>query len=446
MPVLMAWCIAVMSSCQRNEPEVDPAYAELRQALEKIELFSTIEADPDTAAVRKRAQGELDYKAQYSLFFTQDLDHTDEGGESFQQRVCILFRGFDRPTILVTHGYYWGSFNDAADLGANLNANMVHVEHRNYGYSSNSDKGKWHYQTIAQASADLHAVYETLKPIFPGKWICAGTSKSAETSIAYAYFYPEDMCAAVSFCGPFVLGQDDQRFSHYLFEQVSTADNRELMRSGIRLGLQDGENGIYRSVCQTYESEGGRIPIFSEYVFNLFDTFFQVFQYVSDEEERAEVLTDLATDSEALAEEVCVTMDGNRMEEFYAYFIECAKEMGWQNNGYEYFSDLLDGTTFNKEEVLPSILKEQDRALVAAYDGSVYENIVNDFFINTTCPLLLYYVRDDPWSAGAPEQVGPLVKKIVNPIGRHSSYINDPDLCPPAIKEEVVDFVRSYVN
>ena len=36
------------------------------------------------------------------MLFKQDLGHSDEGGDSFQQRVCILFRGFDRPTILVS--------------------------------------------------------------------------------------------------------------------------------------------------------------------------------------------------------------------------------------------------------------------------------------------------------------------------------------------------------
>ena len=103
------------------------------------------------------------------MFFTQDLNHDDEGGESFQQRVCILFRGFDRPTVLLTEGYEWYAFSDVSDIGVNLNANVVHVEHRNYGKSYNQDNGKWDYQTCAQSAADLHDVYLTLKPLFKGK-------------------------------------------------------------------------------------------------------------------------------------------------------------------------------------------------------------------------------------------------------------------------------------
>lgn len=33
----------------------------------------------------------------------------------------------------------WMKFNDAEDIGVNLNANMVHVEHRNFGESYNQD-------------------------------------------------------------------------------------------------------------------------------------------------------------------------------------------------------------------------------------------------------------------------------------------------------------------
>lgn len=45
------------------------------------------------------------------MSFRQNLNHDVPDGETFGQRVCILFRGFDRPTILVTEGY-WDEFKD----------------------------------------------------------------------------------------------------------------------------------------------------------------------------------------------------------------------------------------------------------------------------------------------------------------------------------------------
>ena len=91
------------------------------------------------------------------------------------------------------------------------------------------------------------------------------------------------------------------------------------------------------------------------------------------------------------------------------------------------------------------ILKPEDRGLVPTYDGSTYTGIVNNFFLTSTVPLLLFYVHDDPWSAGMPVQTGPNVKLVVNPIGRHSPYLNDPALCPEATKQEVMRFVSTYI-
>ena len=119
--------------------------------------------------------------------------------------------------------------------------------------------------------------------------------------------------------------------------------------------------------------------------------------------------------------------------------------MGWQEEGYKFFANLLDGTSFNSDDVLSSILKPEDRWVIPTYDGSTYSNIVNNFFMTSTLPLLLYYVHDDPWSAGMPTQVGPNVKLVVNPIGRHSPYLNDPKLCPAETKQEVMSFVSTYM-
>lgn len=436
----------VLTSCSSDDNTVaTPEYATLKEALQAVDRISGIMENPDAEALRKRAEGLLDYKEQYSMSFRQDLNHDQPGGETFEQRVCILFRGFDRPTILVTEGYYWDEFKDAGDLGINLDANMVHVEHRNYGNSCNRDKGQWQYQTIAQASADLHAVYQALKPVFKGKWMSAGTSKSGETSIGYAYCYPLDMDLAAAFCSPFVIGQNDERFGYYVFNESGSAEEREWMKTGIRKALKDGEEGLYKAVCEQIKTEGQRVPVYTEYVFNLFDTFFQVFQSIPQNDGRQEKLEEMVTNDEVLVTEVCNTIGDNRDETIYPFFVESAKEMGWQDNGYDYFANLLEGTSFDRDEVLSSILKPEDRWVVPTYDNSTYTGIVNNFLMTCTMPILLFYAHDDPWSAGMPKQVGPNVKLVVNPIGRHSPYLNDPKLCPVATKQKVMDFVCKYI-
>jgi hypothetical protein len=196
------------------------------------------------------------------------VNHNQPDGDKFKQKVCILFRGYDRPTIMVTEGYQWLDFGDMLDVGKNLNANMVHVEHRNFGESYNQDKGKWEYETSAQASADLHAVYQALKPIFKGKWMSAGTSKSGETSIEYAYYYPEDMDLAAAFCSPFIVSLTDKRFGKYLFNEVSTEELRDKMKQNIRKALENGKEGLYKQTCKLYEDKQLPLPSYAEYVFN----------------------------------------------------------------------------------------------------------------------------------------------------------------------------------
>ena len=450
LAALMIWGLVSLNSCKNDEipivPEQpEPVYSTLKEALQKIDHITLIRENPDTVTMEAKEMGQFDYKEQYSMLFLQDLNHDDEAGDAFLQKIWILFRGFDRPTIMVTCGYELRSLRDAGDLGINLEANVVCVEHRNYGDSFNKDNGQWKYQTVAQASADLHAIYETLKPIFKGKWLSAGTSKSGETAVDYVYYYPQDMEMAVAFCSPFATSLDDKRFGEYLFNEVGTEEERNLMKTAIRNVLQDGEEGMYKTIREQMEAENKKKLEFSEFVFNLFDTFFQVFQYTPTLGGRRDELEVLATNEDSLAVRVRETIDGNQDEAFRSYFVECALELGFNNNGYEYFSDLLEGTSFDPADVLLQSSVEADRWTVDKYDGTLYKDIVDNFFLNTTCPLLLYYSHDDPWTAGQPPVVGPNVKKVINPIGVHSPTLNNPQYCPVEIKDEVMDFITKYI-
>ena len=447
LTAILVWSLSItFTSCSIDDNiVVIHESAPLKEVLLNTGHFTMISENPDSNLMKQKEQGKIVYKEQYSMFFLQDLNHDDEGGDSFQQKVCILFRGFDRPTVFVTLGYDYDGFRDALDLGTNLDANMVYVEHRNYGESYNQDNGKWEYQTLAQASADLHAIYQVLKPLFPGKWLSAGTSKDGETSISYAYYYPQDMDLAVGFCAPFVIGLNDERFGEYLYNEIGTEEERKLMKAGIRKALQYGEDGFYQVACQEMEAAGMKAPEFTEYVYNVFDAYYNMYQYNLASEGRAALIEQMATDDEMLMMEICAMIEENRDAAYRAYWVECAKEMGWQDNGYKYYSDLLEGTSFNPDDALPQILNEEDRNIVQSYDSSVFTDIVHNFFMTSTCPLLLYYSHDDPWTAGMPQQVGPNVKIVVNPIGIHCPYLNDPVYCPETTKLEVMNYVQTYI-
>ena len=391
----------------------------------------------------KKKKGELGYLSQYSMFIEQPIDHNQPDGDTFQQRVSILFRGFDRPTILVTEGYFWSGFSDGEDFGINLNANMVHVEHRNFGESFNQDRGKWEYETIAQASADLHAVYQTLKPIFKGKWMSMGTSKSGETSMDYAYYYPNDMDLAAAFCSPFNISLDDKRFGDYLLNEANTEEVRNLVKKHIRTALENGEDGLYKVCCEQLKQQFP-LPSFSEYVYNVFDNFFTIFQYTIPSQHVA-AIEDMTQSTESFTASICNNISQNRGMEFYTYYVDCAKEQGFPNPGYDYFDDLLQGTSFKVEDIWKAYLTEEDQGLEKQYDNSVRRDMLDNFFMNSPIPLLFFYSQCDPWSATQPAKLGPNAKMIINPVGIHSPKINDPAYCPADVKQEVMDYIKTYI-
>ena len=377
------------------------------------------------------------------MFIEQPIDHNQPDGDKFQQRVSILFRGFDRPTILVTEGYFWQGFSDGEDFGINLNANMVHVEHRNFGESFNQDRGKWEYETIAQASADLHAVYQTLKPIFKGKWMSMGTSKSGETSMDYAYYYPNDMDLAAAFCSPFNVSLDDKRFGDYLFNEANTEEVRNLVKKHIRTALENGEDGLYKVCCEQLKQQFP-LPSFSEYVYNVFDNFFTIFQYTIPSQHVA-AIEDMTQSTESFTASICNNISQNRGMGFYTYYVDCAKEQGFPNPGYDYFADLLQGTSFKVEDIWKAYLTEEDQGLEKQYDNSVRRDMLDNFFMNSPIPLLFFYSQCDPWSATQPAKLGPNAKMIINPVGIHSPKINDPAYCPADVKQKVMDYIKTYI-
>ena len=113
--MLLVVTLNIVSCTDLNDNPV--VYGPLDEVLAANERFSDIKENPDTSAMKKKEKGELDYLSQYSMFIQQPVNHDQPDGDKFKQKVCILFRGYDRPTIMVTEGYLWRRFFDAEDIG-----------------------------------------------------------------------------------------------------------------------------------------------------------------------------------------------------------------------------------------------------------------------------------------------------------------------------------------
>lgn len=168
------------------------------------------------------------YAEAYEMFILQPIDHLHPDKGSFNQRIFIRHKGFDKPTVFVTEGYdasYAGNGHYDEELAINLDANLVVVEHRFFGQSK-PDKEDWRQLNLKNATADLHKINQLLKAVYPKPWISTGISKGGQTTIYYRYFYPNDVIASVPYVAPLNFGVADKRVYHFL-DTVGCADCRQ---------------------------------------------------------------------------------------------------------------------------------------------------------------------------------------------------------------------------
>lgn len=159
----------------------------------------------------------------YDLMIRQPIDHQHPDKGSFYQYVQLRHRGFDKPTVMETHGYQmYKSKNEVEQI---LDANNLGVEYRFFGKSI-PDSMPWKYLTIEQAAADLHAVNQLFRKIYKGKWISTGISKGGQTTLFYKYYYPEDVDVAIPYVAPIDNALEDTRIYTFL-DTIGTPECRK---------------------------------------------------------------------------------------------------------------------------------------------------------------------------------------------------------------------------
>lgn len=111
-------------------------------------------------------------KVTVEMSFTQPLDHQNPEAGTFDQRVVLIHKGFEKPLVLWLEGYAWKDDGEQ-EITRLLAANQLSVEHRYFGDSKPGSE-EWRYLTIEQAAADHHQVVQAFKRIYTGKWVNSG--------------------------------------------------------------------------------------------------------------------------------------------------------------------------------------------------------------------------------------------------------------------------------
>lgn len=159
----------------------------------------------------------------YDIFVRQPIDHQHPEKGNFYQYVQLRHRGFDRPTVIETHGYQL--YKNKNEVEQILDANDIGVEYRFFGKSV-PDSMQWQYLTIEQEAADLHAINQLFRQIYNRKWISTGISKGGQTTLFYKYFYPEDVDAAIPYVAPIDNALEDTRIYTFL-DTIGTPECRK---------------------------------------------------------------------------------------------------------------------------------------------------------------------------------------------------------------------------
>lgn len=168
------------------------------------------------------------FPEKYVFFIKQQLDGKDASKGSFEQRVVLCHRGFDRPTVLVTEGYdanYALHEGYIEELSKLFDTNIITVEYR-YFDKSMPNPCNWDYLTVENSLYDLHHVNKTLHAMYKGKWIATGISKGGQTTMFYRSYFPDDVDISVPYVAPLNKGVEDGRHEKFLQYQVSTKENR----------------------------------------------------------------------------------------------------------------------------------------------------------------------------------------------------------------------------
>lgn len=176
------------------------------------------------------------FKEKYVLKMEQQVDWQSKAQGTFGERVIVGFRGADRPTVLVTEGYFadYGLRPDyEEELSRMLDANVVLCEYR-YFAESVPQPTNWDYMTVDNSLADYHHVRQALGTVFRGKWVSTGISKGGQTTMFYRATYPTDVDASVSYVAPLNRAVEDGRHEKFLAKKVGTKQERKAIKAAMQ--------------------------------------------------------------------------------------------------------------------------------------------------------------------------------------------------------------------
>ncbi len=385
------------------------------------------------------------FKEKYVMKIQQNVDGDNADKGTFNQRIFVALKGTDRPTVLVTEGYFadYGYRDFQEELCKLFDANMIVVEYR-YFAESTPEPCNWDYLTVDNSLRDLHNVRTTLGKILPGKWISTGTSKGGQTTMFYRATYPNDVDVSVSYVAPLNSSLEDGRHEVFLAKKVGTKAERATILKAQQemLKRRDKMVPLFKQYCEE-RNYHFYLPIEEIYDYCIFEYSFAHWQYGTPIEQIPPVT---ASDEELFNHFMTVAgpdyfVYPNR---FLSFDVQAAKELGYYGyslKGLKKWTVVKDTKNYLKKIMLPPELRNLQ------FDPTLYNRTVK--FLKEEDPTQIFiYGETDPWSAsGVCTWLDCSKKKnmriYVQPRGSHSSRI---ETMPEDLRDDIINRITEWLK
>lgn len=409
------------------------ATGELKEKLEQLKGISEIE------------QLESDHGAEkYLVRITQQIDPKNPAIGTFTQRVIVEHAGFDRPTILVTEGY-WADYalkpKYREELAEMLDANMIFVEYR-YFHESTPEPCNWDYLTAENSAYDLHHVNQTFRQIYSGKWISTGVSKGGQTTCLYRAFFPDDVDFSVPYVAPLNQGVEDGRHEPFLEKKVGTKKDRKRVKDFQTEILKRKSEilPLLENFCKEKKLKY-RIPMAEVLDYCVLEYPFALWQWGTS----TATIPSPSSDTQTLFEHLVELSEPNYFAEdqpFVPFFVQAARELGYYGYDTKPFQQYL--TIDSSEGYLNRIMLPQDLVGKIEFRPELYHKVYN--FLKDNDPKMIFiYGEIDPWSATrVPSFKGKKNEQIyIQPGGSHRARIGN---MPEEMKEKILTQINQWLS
>ena len=386
------------------------------------------------------------FKEKYVLKMEQQVDWKTKSKGTFGERIIVGMRGADKPTVLVTEGYFadYGLRADyEEELSALFDANVVLCEYR-YFAESVPQPTNWDYMTVDNSLADYHHVRQVLGKLFNGKWISTGISKGGQTTMFYRATYPNDVDVSVSYVAPLNRAIEDGRHEKFLAKQVGTKEERKVIKAAMQ-ELMKRKNELMPLFHDFCTKRNYHFYLSEEDIYDycVLEYPFALWQWGTPVNNIPKLDADNQTWFNSLVE-IADPDYFSYPNKFMPFDVQAARELGYY--GYSLkpikkWASVKSTKGYLKEIMLPDSLRHYD------FDPTLYKRTVN--YLRKSDPTHIFiYGEIDPWSAsGVCTWLSCKNKKnmriYVQPRGSHKARIYN---MPNDMRLEIMDRLTKWLK